>query len=47
MQLKMGSMSKKRILNRGISLGQKALKEFLNLFSHHVNANKNDSEILI
>ena len=44
--IKMGYMGKKRILNRGISHDQKALKEYLNLFSHQENENQNDSKIL-
>jgi hypothetical protein len=34
-----------RILNRGISNGQKALKEMFIMFSHHGNANQANPEI--
>jgi len=35
-----------RILNRGISNCQEALKEMFSLFSYWGNANQNDAEIL-
>ena len=36
----MGYRPKQRTLNRGISNGQKTLKEMLNIFSHQRNANQ-------
>ena len=45
-QLKMGYRSKQRILNRGISNGQKTLKEMFNIVRCQGNANQMDSEIL-
>jgi hypothetical protein len=38
--------AKQRILNRGISNGQEALKEVFNILSHQENINQNYSEIL-
>ena len=42
----MGYRAKQRILNRGISNGQEALKEMFSILSHQGNANQKDSEIL-
>ena len=39
----MGYRSKQRIINRGISNGQKTLKELLNIFNHQGNPNQNNS----
>ena len=41
----MGYRAKQRILNRGISNGQEALKEMFNILSHQGNANPNNPEI--
>jgi hypothetical protein len=43
--LKMWYSSKQRILDRGISNGQEALKEMFNLLSCQGNSNQNNSEI--
>jgi hypothetical protein len=37
--------AKQRILNRGISNGQEALKEMFYIFSYQGDANQNDPEI--
>ena len=41
----MGYTAKQRILSKGISNDQEALKESFNILNHQGNANKNDPEI--
>jgi len=42
----MGYTSKQRILNRGLSNGQEALKEKFNILSHQGNLNQNEIRMI-
>ena len=45
MKKKNGDITTQRILNRGISNGQEALKEIFKVLSHQRNVNQSNSDI--